>query len=95
MHAMKLHVQALRRRSRAARAEPCHWAEGRHNNVGVSLRERRAKRQVMLGVSLRARWDATLVDIISNVRRMKWSWVGHINCLKDDRWTSRINTFGP
>ena len=27
--------------------------------------------------------------IISNVRKMKWSWAGHINCLKDDRWTSR------
>ena len=33
---MQLRVQALRRRSRAARAEPCHWSEGRHNNVGVS-----------------------------------------------------------
>ena len=34
---------------------------GRHNNVGVSLREIRGTTQVMLGVSLRARWDATLV----------------------------------
>ena len=52
------------RRSRLARAEPCHWSEGRHNNVGVSLRERRATKQVMLGVSLRAIWDANLVNII-------------------------------
>ena len=39
MHAMKLRVQVLRaarRRSRAAHAEPCHWSEGRHNNVGVT-----------------------------------------------------------
>ena len=50
MHAMKLRVQALR----AARAEPCNWSEGRYNNVGVSLRERRGTTQVMLGVSLRA-----------------------------------------
>ena len=39
--------------------------DGRHNNVGVSLRERRDITQVMLGVSLRARWDATLVIIIT------------------------------
>ena len=37
---------------------------GRHNNVGVSLQERRDTTQVMLGVSLRARWDATLVFIM-------------------------------
>ena len=57
MHAMTLRVQALR----AALAEPCHWSEGCHNNVGASLRERRATTQVRLGVSLRARWDATVV----------------------------------
>ena len=34
---------------------------GCHNNVGVSLRERRDTAQVMLGVSLRARWYATVV----------------------------------
>ena len=67
MHAMKLcvHVmRAARRRSRATHAEHCHWSEGRHNNVG-SLRESRATTQVMLGVSLRARWDATLVQPIN------------------------------
>ena len=52
------------RRSQAARVEPCHWSEGRHNNVGVSLQERQATMQVMLGVSLRARWDATLISIM-------------------------------
>ena len=40
--------------TRAERAEPCDWSEGRHNNVGVSLREMRGTTQVMLGVSLRA-----------------------------------------
>ena len=34
---------------------------GRRNNVGVSLRERLDTAQVMLGVSLRARWVATLL----------------------------------
>ena len=63
MHAMKFRVQA-QRPARVAPVEPCHWSEGRHNNVGVSLRERRATREVMLGVSLRARWDATLIYTI-------------------------------
>ena len=64
MHEMKLHVQVLRLaswRSRVARVEPCHRSEGRHNYVGMSLQERRYTMQVMLGVSLRARCDATLV----------------------------------
>ena len=26
---------------------------------------------------------------------MKWSWAGHINRLKDDRWTSRVTTWIP
>ena len=41
--------------------EPCHWSEG---YVGESLQERQATMQVMLGMSLRAIWDATLVHII-------------------------------
>ena len=34
-----------------------------------------------------------LIDIIYTVRKMKWSWAGHINRLKDDRWTSRVTTW--
>ncbi len=34
-------------------------------------------------------------DIISNVRKMKWSRAGHINRLKDDRWTSSVTTWRP
>ena len=49
------------RSPRAARVEFCHWSEGRHNNVWVSLRESRATMQVILVMSLRERWDATLV----------------------------------
>ena len=33
-----------------------------------------------------------VIDIINTVRQMKWSWAGHINRLKDDRWTSRVTT---
>ena len=50
-----------------ARVEPCHWSEERHNYVWVSLQERRATIQVMLGMSLRARWDATLVNVIAGM----------------------------
>ena len=36
-----------------------------------------------------------VIDIISNVRQMKWSWLRHINRLTDDRWTSRVTTWRP
>ena len=36
---------------------------------------------------------AKVVDIISNVRKMIWSWAGHNSRLKYDRWTSRITTW--
>ena len=55
-------------RSRVSRVEPCHWSEGRHNYVGVSLQEMLATMQVMLGMSLRARWDATLVCIMEKMK---------------------------
>ena len=57
---MKLRASPAAGLSRLARVEPCHWAEG---YVGVSLQERRATMQVMLGMSLRARWDTTLALI--------------------------------
>ena len=53
--------------------EPCHWSEGRHNYVGVSMQEMRATVHVMLGVSLRARLDATLVCAMdSDIWRFKY-----------------------
>ena len=60
MREIKLRVKVVRPasgRSRAARVEPCHWSEG---YVGVSLQKIRTTMQVVLGMSLRARWDATL-----------------------------------
>ena len=36
-----------------------------------------------------------VIDIINTVRKMKWSWAGHINRLKYDRWTSRVTTWRP
>ena len=65
MHAMQLRVESPAAGARERRrAEPCHWSEGRHYNDGVSLWEMRATTQIMLGVLLRARWDATLVFIM-------------------------------
>ena len=37
--------------------------------------------------------EKKVIDIIKTVRKMKWSWAGHINRLKDDRWTSRVTTW--
>ena len=34
-----------------------------------------------------------VIDIMYTVRKMKWSWAGHINRLKDNRWTSRVTTW--
>ena len=62
MREIKLRMQVLqapRHLSGAAHAEPCHWSEGCHNNVGKASHI--LSTQVMLGVSLRARWGATLV----------------------------------
>ena len=36
-----------------------------------------------------------VLDIMYTVRKMKWSWAGHINRLKDNRWTSRVTTWRP
>ena len=36
-----------------------------------------------------------VLDIINTVRKMKWSWAGHVNRLKDDRWTSRVTNWRP
>ena len=36
-----------------------------------------------------------VIDIINTMRKRKWSWAGHINCLKDNRWTSRVTTWRP
>ena len=61
MREIKLRVQVLRPLASVARgALPLVGGY-----VGVSLQERRATMQVMLGVSLRARWDATLVITLS------------------------------
>ena len=35
-----------------------------------------------------------VIDIINTVRKMKWSLEGHINRLKDDRWTSLVSRLG-
>ena len=55
MHGMKLRVQVLRP-SLAARVQPCHWSEGRHNYVGVSLQERLATMQVFYLARTLLRW---------------------------------------
>ena len=53
-------LQAARRLSRVAHAEPCHWSEGCHNNVGVTA-GKASHNASNARVSLRAICDATLV----------------------------------
>ena len=49
-----------------ARVDHCHWSD----YVGVSLQESQATMQVMLGMSLRARWDVTPVLVTTVVNRL-------------------------
>ena len=44
--------------------------------------------------TIRGRERTKVIDMYT-VRKMKWSWAGHINCLKDNRWTSRVTTWRP
>ena len=36
-----------------------------------------------------------VIDIISTVSKMKWSWAEHINHVKYGRWTTRVTTWRP
>ena len=36
-----------------------------------------------------------VIYIMYTVRKMKWSWAGYINRLKDNRWTWRVTTWRP
>ena len=74
---MKLNFAKVLRPARERRVEPCHWSEG---YVGVSLQERRATMQVMLGMSLRAIWEATLVcPMRDELKHSKISFF-HLQC---------------
>ena len=69
--------------------------------LGLSLTQTKMERS-MLNITHKDRktniWvreRTKVIDIINTVRKMKWSWAGHINRLKDDRWTSRVTTWRP
>ena len=66
MRDIKLRMQVLQAARRLSRAAHASLAIGRRGVIIMwgSLQEMRATAQVMLGVSLRARWDATLVILI-------------------------------
>ena len=69
-------------RSWVARVEPCHWSEGRHNYVGVSLQERHATMQIMLGLSQRA----SLVIFVSFLFCILLSLNSSANCIAGAQW---------
>ena len=41
------------------------------------------------------REKTTFIDTISNVTKMKRFWVGNINRIEDDRWSSRVTIWRP
>ena len=45
-------------------------------------------KDIMINIWFRKR--IKVINILSNVRKMKCSCAGHINRLKDERWTSRV-----
>ena len=81
-------LQAARRLSRATHAECCHCRRGVIIIWG-SLQERRATTQVMLGLSLRARLDATLVYTNAAVYYQKCNPINVLN----QTLLLRISTF--
>ena len=55
--------------------------------VNITYKDRRTN------IWVRERTKVT--DIMYTVRKVRWSWAGHINRLKDNRWTSRATTWRP
>ena len=75
---------------------PGHWP----NKHRTNLRPHRPKWKEVCSTShtktnIWVRERTKVRDIINTVRKMKWFWAGHINRLKDDRWTSRVTTWRP
>ena len=78
-----------------------HWTLTKQAQNKLAAAQTKMERS-MLNITYKARrtniWvreRTKLIDIIYTVRKMKWSWAGHINRLKDDRWTSRVTTWRP
>ena len=38
---------------------------------------------------------SSMTDIISTIKKLKWSWAGHISRMKDKRWTQRTTEWMP
>ena len=64
-----------------------HYLSMERSMLNITYKDRRT--------NIWVRERTKLIDIIYTVRKMKWSWAGHINRLKDDRWTSRVTTWRP
>ena len=53
---------------------------------GLNIAHQDKRTQIILAME-----RTTVIDIISNARKMKWFWTG----FKDDLWTSRVTTWRP
>ncbi len=57
----------------------------------------------MLGITLRrdrklAPWireQTKIDDVLTTIKKMKWSWAGHIMCRTDNRWTKKVAEWQP
>ena len=62
----------------------------------------RAMERIMMGISLRDRKRATWIreqtkveDIMSTIKKKKWTWAGHVMRRDDNRWTVRLTEWIP
>ena len=63
------------------------WTKMERSMLNITYKDRRT--------NIWVRERTTLIDMIYTVRKMKWSWAGHVNRLNDNRWTSRVATWRP
>jgi hypothetical protein len=55
--------------------------------LNISYRERRRNAEI--------RSISRLEDVLTHIRKMKWTWAGHISRYSDDRWTKRLTEWTP
>ena len=62
----------------------------------------RGMERIMLGITLRDKKRASWIreqtkveDILSTVKRRKWTWAGHVMRRTDNRWTVRVTEWHP
>ena len=55
--------------------------------LNISYRERRRNIEV--------RSISQIEDILTRIKKLKWTWAGHVSRYSDDRWTKRLTEWTP